>query len=51
MRNEDDDNQEDITNDGGQENDVDIGKENIQVSEYATTLDTGESQETNKNLS
>ena len=47
MRNEDDD-EEDISNDGGQESDVDIGKENICDSEDATTLDTGESQETNK---
>ena len=48
VRNEDDDNQEVISNDGGQESDVDIGEEKIPDSEDATTLDTGESQETNK---
>ena len=48
MRNEDDDDQADISNDGGQESDVDIDEKNIQDSEDATTLDTGESQETNK---
>ena len=48
VRDDDDDDQEDISNDGGQESDVDIGEEKIQDSEDATTLDTGESQETNK---
>ena len=48
MRNEEGDDNEDISNYGGQESDVDIGEENIQDSEDATTLDTGESQETNK---
>ena len=48
VRNEDDDDQEDISNDSSQESDIDIGEENIQDSEDATTLDTGESQETNK---
>ena len=33
---------------GGQKSDVDIGEENIQDYKDATTLDTGESQETNK---
>ena len=48
MRNEEGDDDEDISNYGGQESDVDIGEENIQDFEDATTLDTGESQETNK---
>ena len=48
MWNEEDDDVDDISNDGGQESEVDIGKENIQHSEDATTLDTGESQETSK---
>lgn len=48
MRNEDDDDEEDISNDDNQKCDVDIGEENIQDSEYATTLDTGESREINK---
>ena len=47
MCNEDDD-EEDISNDGGQESNVDMGEENIQDSEDATTLDTGKSKETNK---
>ena len=46
--NEEDDDVENISNDGGQESDVDIDEENIQHSEDATTLDTGESQETSK---
>ena len=44
MRKEDDDDYKDISNDGGQESDVDIGEQNIQGSEDATTFDTGESQ-------
>ena len=48
VRNKDDDDQEDISNDGGQKSDVDIGEENIQDYKDATTLDTGETQETNK---
>ena len=48
VRNEDDDCWEDISNDGDQESDVDIGEKNIQDPEDGTTLDTGESQETNK---
>ena len=48
MRNEEGDDDKDISNYGGQESDVDIGEENIQDFEDATTLDTGESQETNK---
>ena len=52
VRNEDDDNQEVISNDGGQESDVEVGEEKIQDSEDATTLDTGESvkKQINKKL-
>lgn len=45
---DDDDDEEDISSDGSQECDVDIGGENIQDSEDATALDTDESRETNK---
>ena len=45
---DDDDDEEDIYNDSSQECDVDIGEENIQDSEDATALDTGESREINK---
>ena len=45
---DDDDDEEDISNDSSQECDVDIGEENIQDSEDATALDTGESREINK---
>ena len=48
LRNEDDDDEENISNNGGQESDVDIDDVNTQDSEDAATLDTGESQETNK---
>ena len=37
VRNEEDDDEVDISNDGGQESDVDIGGENIQDSEDATS--------------
>ena len=47
VQNEDDDDEQDISNDGDQESDVDIGEESIQDSEDATTIDTTESQETN----
>ena len=48
VRNEVDEDEEDISSDSGQESDVNIDEENIQDSEDATTLDTGESQGTNK---
>ena len=46
VQNEDDD-EWDVSNNGDQESDVDIGEENIQDSEDATTIDTAGSQETN----
>ena len=48
VQNEEEDDDGDISNDGGQESHVDIGEENIQDFEDATTLNTGESQETHK---
>ena len=48
VRNKDDDDQEDISNNSGRKSEVDIDEKNIQDSEDATTLDTGENQETNK---
>ena len=48
VRNEDDDEEEDIPKDGGQGSNVDIGDVNIQDSKDAATLDTSESEETNK---
>ena len=47
VQNEDDDDEWDVSNNGDQESDVDIGEENIQDSEDATTIDTAGSQETN----